>query len=1121
MANPNGSSRTTELLPKYFESKNVKIYPCTYRGYYQDSNGDGIEDLTTVFDPESRLISEYNFTHLHGIVAGKKSYVVSKTDSLLCCVIGGYYFELNLTPAAAGDTDYFSWSAENLLSFLDNEYVPNVSLTIHTRKVDFETAGDTDAKRYLTYLSSVYAGETGESDTDLDFLDTDTITRNNPKYYNTAIAVTFDQAAANSKDSTESIVLDLKKDGELCYTNFLRNLAIAYCNNSDLAVDEILANLELGRETFARSADGGAVAIGTATNAYGQGSIALGIQAQAAEAQVVSQASGVEQVVYSEISDAIAIGNQAIASADASIALGGRGDDANSNGSKASAKAAIAIGSEALADQESAIAFGAQASAKSTRSIAIGSNAFASPIQNIEAGASPVAIGSDANAQDALTVAIGDTAKASKQESVAVGSQAEAQLESSTALGAKAIANKESVAVGAEAVSDGSYTTAVGKAATASAKNTIALGYSANAAAESALAIGAGAETGASGAITIGLNSSASSEAQGAISIGQNAQGSAEGAISIGSGTQSSAQGAITIGLSSTASNEAQGAISVGSDTQSSATGAISIGQNAKSSAQGAISIGSHTQSNSDGSISIGQDSKVEQNASGAIVLGKKANATGLNSIVLGKDAKATGPNSVVLGPGSTAGERNIIIGVNNTPKATAEILIGNGLNPAGSESACVIGNYNESDKRGQFIIATGMGDKKRKTSATFGADVGATIYENLKVSGNSHIAGTATIDQATELKQDLTVSGETKLNNKLTTSCTDAKTSSELIVDDRRLNFSVTAQKSENFKQGMLKLSPASASLELCTKETEEATENLIDSRINISNNSESAGIEIAAKDISLQATNKISIQAKEISLVEENNMSLYQFVFNMAHPIDSIFMTVKLATVTDVENYFNNTFGVTSEWEVWGDGRVPMGTSESGANDKGGNDTVTLESKHLPSHSHNLTFAVNNDSADSLAVDGTAKAETLTHTPTCETAGAHYHQIKGWGDSYDEATYGGDHKGKAGRWSSAHDGSDNTFRSAEAGYTCHGWSIAWNKLWTNKEYGTEGHIHTVSVADHKDHTHELSASLATKSLVNELNTLTKTFEDPNKVAESFDITPKYQKCYMYRRTK
>lgn len=80
---------------KFFESKNVKVFPASFRGDYQLTSA--VNSPTFTFDPEARLNTEFNFTHISGLSSGHTSYVISynvNNSSILSCSIGGYYFEI-------------------------------------------------------------------------------------------------------------------------------------------------------------------------------------------------------------------------------------------------------------------------------------------------------------------------------------------------------------------------------------------------------------------------------------------------------------------------------------------------------------------------------------------------------------------------------------------------------------------------------------------------------------------------------------------------------------------------------------------------------------------------------------------------------------------------------------------------------------------------------------------------------------------------------------------------------------------------------------------------------------------------------------------------------------------
>ena len=78
----------------YVLSKDIRVFPCAYRGYYDTDGTDA-----KVFDPEARSTTESNFTNtFQKLSLNKTSYVVdwssNGTSNILKCVIDGYYFEI-------------------------------------------------------------------------------------------------------------------------------------------------------------------------------------------------------------------------------------------------------------------------------------------------------------------------------------------------------------------------------------------------------------------------------------------------------------------------------------------------------------------------------------------------------------------------------------------------------------------------------------------------------------------------------------------------------------------------------------------------------------------------------------------------------------------------------------------------------------------------------------------------------------------------------------------------------------------------------------------------------------------------------------------------------------------
>jgi hypothetical protein len=78
---------------KYFKSKDIKVFPSSFRGAYK--SGTSTLDPEITFDPEARLNTEANFI-LPRTELGKKSYIIeyNETQKKISFILGGYYFEL-------------------------------------------------------------------------------------------------------------------------------------------------------------------------------------------------------------------------------------------------------------------------------------------------------------------------------------------------------------------------------------------------------------------------------------------------------------------------------------------------------------------------------------------------------------------------------------------------------------------------------------------------------------------------------------------------------------------------------------------------------------------------------------------------------------------------------------------------------------------------------------------------------------------------------------------------------------------------------------------------------------------------------------------------------------------
>ena len=97
----------------YLKSTQVKVYPSAYRG---------VNDKGELFNPEAQLNTEFNITNLQANDS-YRSYVISWKDSILKCVIHGYYFELTL------DATTINSFTSNIYASINIQAATNVDAT--------------------------------------------------------------------------------------------------------------------------------------------------------------------------------------------------------------------------------------------------------------------------------------------------------------------------------------------------------------------------------------------------------------------------------------------------------------------------------------------------------------------------------------------------------------------------------------------------------------------------------------------------------------------------------------------------------------------------------------------------------------------------------------------------------------------------------------------------------------------------------------------------------------------------------------------------------------------------------------------------------------------------------
>ena len=96
--------------------------------------------------------------------------------------------------------------------------------------------------------------------------------------------------------------------------------------------------------------------------------------------------------------------------------------------------------------------------------------------------------------------------------------------------------------------------------------------------------------------------------------------------------------------------------------------------------------------------------------------------------------------------------------------------------------------------------------------------------------------------------------------------------------------------------------------------------------------------------------AIDELNNSLSNYDALDQKITNLQNTYLNKAHPVGSIYITTNYTTVNEVAAAFGGT------WVVFGNGKTiksSTGTSES----TGGSNSVTLEIKNLPSHSHTIS--------------------------------------------------------------------------------------------------------------------------------------------------------------------
>ncbi|MDO0944948.1 YadA-like family protein [Chromohalobacter israelensis] len=294
-----------------------------------------------------------------------------------------------------------------------------------------------------------------------------------------------------------------------------------------------------------------AIAIGNNAQANGQGSIALGDQSQAAIGGVA-----LGSLAQSKASSAVALGPTALASGFNSFAA--------MRQAGASGDFSMAIGTASSSNSRGSIALGYSSTASADYAISIGSSetsqdaGYDSVTNTAASGVSSVAIGRGVKSSGTRSVALGADAAASNFETLALGSGAKASgLNGSAAIGNAATADgRGSIAVGTSGssgtttVASGADSLAIGNGAKSPDQAGAAVGFNANAEGVSSLAVGADANAIGAGTVSLGRDAATSYDNSVALGAGSQTGSSAPTGSAYSTGTEAPAS-EVSIGSSS------------------------------------------------------------------------------------------------------------------------------------------------------------------------------------------------------------------------------------------------------------------------------------------------------------------------------------------------------------------------------------------------------------------------------------------------------------------------------------------------------------------------------------------------------------------------------------------
>lgn len=201
----------------YFNSNNIKVFPCSYRGY----NGEGVPQS---FNAESKLHTEFNLTRgINSSWPEYNSYLISKEikNTTFKLVIAGYYFEIeNLADAV----DPFSFTGDN----------KSLYFGIRLSDLNINANNNTDKTKVLTRFGTITeAGQNVEDNGSPDYLDekVGTDEEGNAIYEFRGLVLT-DESISNDADGIKFTLCLTDSNGNICQESFLPEIRHGAGKNS-------------------------------------------------------------------------------------------------------------------------------------------------------------------------------------------------------------------------------------------------------------------------------------------------------------------------------------------------------------------------------------------------------------------------------------------------------------------------------------------------------------------------------------------------------------------------------------------------------------------------------------------------------------------------------------------------------------------------------------------------------------------------------------------------------------------------------------------------------------------------------------------------------------------------